>query len=96
MIHNFKHKGLKKFFLKNDVSKLNPEHITRIGDILFLLNSAKNIQKINAPGLRLHQLKGDLEGYWSVTVTANYRIIFRFNEEKQEVYDVDYIDYHGK
>ena len=40
----------------------------------------------------LHQLKGDLSGFWSVTISANWRIIFRF--EAENVTDLDYIDYH--
>ena len=44
------------------------------------------------PGLRLHQLKGNRAGYWSVTVSRNWRIIYRF--ENEDVYDVDLIDYH--
>ncbi len=92
MIKSFKHRGLKKFFLKNNPSNLNPEHITRIQDILTILNIAKSIQQINVPGLRLHQLKGSYEGYWSVTDSGNYRIVFKFEEE--DVYEIDYIDYH--
>jgi proteic killer suppression protein len=43
-------------------------------------------------GYRLHPLKGDLRGFWSVTVRANWRIIFRF--EKEDAFDVELIDYH--
>jgi plasmid maintenance system killer protein len=47
---------------------------------------------MNLPGWRLHPLKGELAGFWSVTVTANWRIIWRF--EGRDVTDVDYVDYH--
>jgi len=47
---------------------------------------------INLPGYRLHPLKGDLKGYWSVTVRANWRIIFRFQET--DAFDVELTDYH--
>ena len=44
------------------------------------------------PSYRLHALKGDLKGYWSVRVKANWRIIFRF--EEGDAFDVDLVDYH--
>jgi proteic killer suppression protein len=47
---------------------------------------------MNYPGARLHQLSGDMKGYWSVTVSGNYRIVFRF--EDGDAYDIDYLDYH--
>ena len=49
---------------------------------------------MRVPGLRLHALKGDLKGYWAVTVKANWRILFRF--EGSDVHDVELIDYHRK
>lgn len=60
--------------------------------ILTLLDGAVNIQDMNFPGSDLHPLKGDLAGFWSVKVNGNYRMIFRF--ENENVFDVDYIDYH--
>jgi proteic killer suppression protein len=47
---------------------------------------------MNLPGYRLHPLKGDMQGFWSLTVRANWRIIFRF--EASNVFDVALIDYH--
>lgn len=47
---------------------------------------------MNFPGSDLHPLKGDLRGFWSVKVSGNWRVIFRF--EKGDVFDVDYVDYH--
>jgi proteic killer suppression protein len=49
-------------------------------------------QDMDAPGFRLHLLKGDLKGFWAVTVRANWRAIFRF--EEGDAFDVDYLDYH--
>ena len=60
--------------------------------ILTLLDNAVNADDMNFPGSGLHPLKGDLAGFWSVKVNANYRLIFRFKNEN--VFDVDYIDYH--
>lgn len=93
MIKSFKHKGLKRFFLKNDVSGLSPDQINKICNILTTLNISDNLKDIQAyKNYKLHELKGDLNGLWSVTVTANYRIIFKF--DNGNVYDVDFIDYH--
>lgn len=60
--------------------------------ILTLLDSATDVADMNFPGSGLHQLKGDLNGFWAVKVNGNYRIIFRF--ENEHAFDIDYIDYH--
>lgn len=77
---------------KDDSSKLSAAQILKIKMILTLLDGAVNVQDMNFPGSGLHQLKGDLTGFWSVKVNGNYRIVFRF--EKENAFDVDYIDYH--
>jgi len=92
MIKSFKHKGLKIFFESGNSSKINPEHQKRLRLILSILNAAKDIKDINFPGSGLHQLKGELKGYWAVTLSGNWRIIFRFIDS--EVSDIDYKDYH--
>lgn len=92
MIDNFQHKGLRLFFEKNEPSKLQPHHIEKIRRILYRLDEAENIEDMDVVGWALHQLTGNLKGFWSVKVNGNYRIIFRF--EGGNAYDVDYIDYH--
>lgn len=92
MVESFRHKGLKRFFTKNDVSKLPNKQIPRIRYILTRLNAAQNEQDMNYEGSGFHPLTGELKGFLSVKVTGNYRIIFRFLEG--HVYDVDYLDYH--
>jgi toxin HigB-1 len=94
MIVSFKHKGLERFFLKGDSSKLNQAHLPRIRKILAQLNTAKNIQDVNVPGWDLHPLKGNLKDHWSVKVSGNYRITFIFIGERVEVLDINYLDYH--
>jgi proteic killer suppression protein len=64
----------------------------KIGRILARLDAATATADMDVPGFRLHPLKGDLSGFWAVTVRANWRIVFRF--EDGDAYDVDYIDYH--
>jgi len=92
MVVSIRHKGLKLFWERGDVSKLPAEHIEKIRNILTRLNRSTNPQLMNQPGLGLHPLTGDLKGYWAVKVDKNYRIIFRFIGE--DVDDVDYLDYH--
>ncbi len=61
--------------------------------ILEALDTIKTLEPLRAiPGYKLHSLSGDLKGYWSLTVTGNYRIVFRFEDEN--TYDIDYVDYH--
>jgi toxin HigB-1 len=92
MIKNFKHRGLKKLFEDGDRSKVRADHVQKIETILAHLDAAEEIDNMGLPGFHLHTLKGDRAGFWSVTVRANWRIIFRF--ENGTAYDVDLIDYH--
>ena len=92
MIESFRHKGLKLFFEGDDGSKLIPALLPRIRLILSALDAAESIEGMNNPIFKLHPLKGDLRGYWAVTVRANWRIIFRFEEGRAT--EVDFLDYH--
>jgi proteic killer suppression protein len=66
--------------------------VERIRTILSFLEVAGGVEDMNQPTFRLHALKGTLNGYWAVTVRANWRITFRF--EDGDVFDVDFVDYH--
>jgi len=92
MIERFTHKGLKRLFQQGDAKGIPQDLLEKLENILFVLNRAKRPEDMNLPGFRLHRLKGDLKGFWSVTVRANWRVIFRF--EGGDAYDVDLIDYH--
>lgn len=92
MIIGFRHKGLKLYYEKGDASKLQQSHVSKIRLILTRLDAAAQPSELQVPGYDLHQLTGELKGFWSVKVNGNYRIIFRFNGEN--VCDVDYLDYH--
>lgn len=92
MIRNFRHKGLQLLFEDDDGRKLPADMLNRIRLILSTLQAASGIEGMSLPTFRLHRLKGDLKGYFSVTVQANWRIIFRF--ERGDALDVDFIDYH--
>ena len=92
MIKNFRHKGLKKLYDTGTQKGIHPEHAKRLGLIMARLDASQNPQDMNLPGLGLHPLKGTYEGFWAVSVSGNWRVIFRF--EGDTVVDVDYIDYH--
>ncbi len=92
MIGSFKHRGLKRLYQRGDASQIRPDLLETVEDILARLDQAATPQALNLPGYRLHSLKGDLRGFWSVTVRANWRIIFRF--EGNDAFDVELIDYH--
>jgi proteic killer suppression protein len=92
MIKTFRHKGLKRLFENDDRSKVAADMVEKMRLILFALDEAETTDDMDQPTFRLHQLKGDLKGFWAVTVRANWRVIFRF--ENREALDVDLIDYH--
>ena len=94
MIKSFKHKGLEKFFLTGSTKGIQAIHKDKIQIILSTLNVIKNLKPLRAPSFALHPLKGDKKGLWSVTVQANWRITFEFDENTKDVYIVDYQDYH--
>jgi len=71
---------------------LNAGHVEKLRRILARLDIARVPQDLDLPGYRLHPLKGDLKGFWAVTVQANWRVVFRL--EEGQVFDVDYTDYH--
>jgi len=68
------------------------EHTAKLRDILARLDAAATAADMDLPGFRLHPLKGGYQGYWAVTVRANWRVIFRLAEG--DALNVDYIDYH--
>ncbi len=92
MIQSFKHRGLKRFYERSERGAVRPDLADRIETILLRLDISEQIEDMDMHTFRLHPLKGDLKGFWSVTVRANWRIIFRFFEG--EVFDVDLLDYH--
>ena len=92
MVLSIRHKGLKLLWEKDNSSKPLAQQVKRIRNILTLLDAAKVVEDMNYPGSGLHALKGDLAGFYAVTVTGNYRIIFGFKDGDAEL--VDYLDYH--
>jgi proteic killer suppression protein len=92
VIASFRHKGLKRLFEQDDPKGVSADHVRKIKQILALLDIAETPADLELATFRLHALKGELRGFWSITVRANWRIVFRL--EKGEVSDVDLIDYH--
>ncbi len=88
MIKSFKHKGLEFFFKTGNTKGINPEHQKKLRRILAILDEITDISEINFNSTYLHQLKGDLQGLWSMRVNGNWRITFELKEEN--VYIVDY------
>jgi proteic killer suppression protein len=92
MIRNIRHKGLAALYHDDETRGVQQAHVKRLRQILALLDAATVVADMNAPGLRLHTLKGSLQGFYAVTVSGNWRVIFRFKDG--DVLDVDYLDYH--
>ncbi len=95
VIKKIKHKGLNRFFEEGDAKGLPARHINKIQAVLAVLDTVSDVKYINIPGGRLHPLKGERKGYWSLTISRNWRITFQFDgEDVTDVTDVDYEDYH--
>ena len=92
MILGFRHRGLQRLYEKGDRRRIPPSFVEKIEDILNRLDVATYPRNLDLPGYRLHRLIGDMAGYWSIVVSSNWRIIFRFDDS--DVIDVDLIDYH--
>ena len=92
MIRSIRHKGLKRLYKNDDRRGVIAEHLVKLRDILARLDAARTIADMDVPGFQLHPLRGELKGFWAVTVRANWRVIFRFADP--DAFDVDYVDYH--
>ncbi len=92
MIRSFLHKGLKRYFEKGSKAGIQARHEPRLRLMLARLDDATGPGDMDAPGWRLHALKGTLKGHWSVSVDGNTRLTFMF--EGKDAILVDYQDYH--
>ena len=92
MIESFRHKGLRLLFEADDRSKVRQDQVRRLAIVLAALDDAAAIDDLNRPSFRLHPLKGELAGFWSVWVNGNWRVTFRFEDGR--ALDVDLVDYH--
>lgn len=92
MIKSFRHKGIERYFRTGSTSGIQVSHGKRLRFILAALNSSMVVNDMDIPGLRLHALKGAMQGRWSVSVNGNWRITFEFRDGN--AYVLDYEDYH--
>ena len=92
MIQNFRHKGLRRLFEDDERQGVRADHVEKLQNILAVLNRARTAEDMHLPGFRLHPLKGDRKGFWSVTVRANWRVIFHIKDGHAR--DVNLVDYH--
>lgn len=92
MIRSFRHAGIERFFRTGSKAGIQPKHAEKLSLQLFALNRARSSMDMNAPGWFLHPLEGDLKSHWSVRVSGNWRLTFRF--EGEDAVLVDYQDYH--
>ena len=93
MIRGFRHKGLKRLFEHGDARGVPSQLARKLRNVLTFLSVATQPEEAAPfPGLRLHRLKGDLDGMWSVTISGNWRVVFNF--ENGDAHDVDFVDYH--
>ncbi len=92
MIENFRHRGLQRFYERGDEKQIGAAFRGKVRRILTTLDGAKVPEDMNLSGFGLHTLSGDLRGFWSVTVSKNWRIVFRLDDGSAR--DVDLIDYH--
>jgi proteic killer suppression protein len=91
----FVHKGLKRLYLDGDARGVPTAMADKLRKLLFALETAENLEQVKRfPGWKLHPLKGEFEGFWSLTVTGNWRLIFRYEEERNSASDFNLIDYH--
>ena len=92
-IKGFRHKGLREFYEDDRARGIRADQAKRLRRALTALDTAAAVEDMKAfPGWRLHPLTGDLKGFWSVSITGNWRLIFRF--EGGDAYDLDLVDYH--
>ncbi len=92
MIKSFRHRGLKTLYEGKKQAKVARGHVAKLERILTALDRSSEPEGMHLPGFRLHQLKGRLQGHYAVSVSGNWRVIFRF--ANGNAVEVDYLDYH--
>ena len=92
-IKSIRHKGLRRLYEDGDSRGVRAAFANKLRDMLHVLDVARTIDEVaTVPGWRLHPLKGDLRGYWSLTVSSNWRLVFRFADG--DAFELDLTDYH--
>jgi len=95
MILHFRHKGLRQLYEDGSAEGVPSGMADKLRKLLFALETAETLEQLRRfPGWKLHPLKGNLKGSWSLTVTGNWRLVFRYDEQANTASDIDLIDYH--
>ena len=92
MIRTIRHRGLKRYWTKNESGGISADWLVRITMILDRLNASKTPKDMDLPGFHFHALKGDAKGRYSVRVSGNFRITFGWHDD--DAIDIDLEDYH--
>jgi proteic killer suppression protein len=92
VIQSFRHKGLRRFYESGNLGGIQPKHAKRLRMLLAALDTSQTVNDMDVPGFRLHRLKGENKGRWSVWVSGNWRVTFEFRVGQAHV--LDYEDYH--
>jgi len=91
----FRDKGLRQLHEDGNARGVPSAMAGKLRKLLFALETAETLEQLGRfPGWRLHPLTGDLKGLWSLSVTGNWRLIFRYEDETNTASDIDLIDYH--
>jgi proteic killer suppression protein len=94
-IRNVHHRGLRRFIERNDASGLSPSVVEKVRNIVtFLQEMGAALELHDIPSWKAHQLTGDRKGTWSLAVTGNWRITFRIDQSEEEIFNLDFEDYH--
>jgi len=95
MILHFRHKGLRRLQEDGSAKGVPSAMADKLRKLLFALETAETLEQVGRfPGWKLHPLKGERKGQWSLMVTGNWRLIFRYDEQTNAAIDIDLIDYH--
>lgn len=94
-IRNILHKGLRKLYLEGDPKGLPVSAISKLSNMLAFLQDMQDLKELEAlPLWKVHRLKGHRKGTWTLNVTKNWRLTFCYDTEENEIYNLNFEDYH--
>jgi proteic killer suppression protein len=94
-IRNIVHKGLKRLYLQGETKGVPAQAVMKLVNMLGFLQDMEKLDELEfLPMWKVHQLKGNRKGTWSMSVTQNWRLTFCYDTEENEIYDLDFEEYH--